>query len=271
MTDVAEALFAGVDVGSTTTKAVVVSADGRVRGVAVVRSGADFTRAATAAFEAACAAVPASREGIRRVISTGYGRRNVPFADDRRTEIACHGRGAFHAAGHAITVVDVGGQDSKVIELDEAGRRVRFRMNRKCAAGTGAFLEEMARRLDVPVSGLEGLARRSTRRVTLGSFCTVFAATEVLAKIREGEKAEDLARAALRSVARQATEGEPISGKVVATGGVAEHLPVFAEILAEVLHVDVTVPEHAQACGALGAALIAAGGTGAEDFPPEVR
>lgn len=254
--------FAGVDVGSTTTKSVVVSEDGILRGVAVGRSGADFAKAASRAFEEACAAAGAAPGGVARVVATGYGRRNVPFADDRRTEIACHARGAYHQARRAVTVVDVGGQDSKVIVVDASGARVRFRMNRKCAAGTGAFLEEMARRLDVPVDELDVLARRSTKTVSLGSFCTVFAATEVLAKIREGERAEDLAKAALRSVARQATEGEAISGAVMATGGVAEHLPLFAEVLAEVLRTEVSVPEHAQACGALGAALIAADGAG---------
>ena len=253
-------LFAGVDVGSTTTKAVVASADGTVRGISVVRSGADFAQAALRAFEEACASASVARADVARVVATGYGRRNVPFADDRRTEIACHARGAFHGARRAITVVDVGGQDSKVIVLNALGARVRFRMNRKCAAGTGAFLEEMARRLDVPVADLDRLARASTKKVSLGSFCTVFASTEILAKIREGEKAEDLAKAALRSVARQATEGDAIEGEVLATGGVAEHIPLFADVLAEILRVKVSVPARAQACGALGAALIAAEG-----------
>lgn len=253
--------FAGIDVGSTTTKAVIVDAEGRLQAAAVGRSGADFQRASLRALEDALGIAGIPRSRIGRIVSTGYGRRNVPFADDRRTEIACHARGAFAQARRAVTVVDVGGQDSKVIVLDGDGARLRFRMNRKCAAGTGAFLEEMARRLDVPVQELDALARRSTKRVSLGSFCTVFASTEVLAKIREGEKPEDLAHAALRSVARQATEGEPVAGLVLATGGVAEHLPLFAEILADVLGTEVEVPPHAQACGAYGAALVARDGT----------
>jgi predicted CoA-substrate-specific enzyme activase len=257
--------FAGIDVGSTTTKTVIVDAAGATVAVSVARSGADFEAAASRTFEEALAIAGISARRVGRVVSTGYGRRNVSFAHDRRTEIACHARGAYEPERRALTVVDVGGQDSKVIVLDSDGARLSFRMNRKCAAGTGAFLEEMARRLDVPIGELESLARRSTRRVSLGSFCTVFASTEVLAKIRAGERPEDLARAALRSVARQATEGNAVTGPVVATGGVAEHLPVFAEILAEELHTAVLVPPRAQACGALGAALVAresAGGGG---------
>lgn len=255
--------FAGIDVGSTTTKAVIVDAGGTLRAAAVSRSGADFERAAIRTLEEALAVARIPRGRIGRIVSTGYGRRNVPFADDRRTEIACHARGAFEQARRAVTIVDVGGQDSKMIVLDDTGARLHFRMNRKCAAGTGAFLEEMARRLDVPIEELDALARRSTKKVSLGSFCTVFAATEVLAKIRAGEKPEDLAHAALRSVARQATEGENVVGPVIATGGVAEHLPLFARILADELRATVEVPAHAQACGAYGAALVARDGPGA--------
>jgi predicted CoA-substrate-specific enzyme activase len=260
--------FAGIDVGSTTTKAVIVDAGGELQAAAVARSGADFERAALRTLEDALEIAGIPRSRIGRIVSTGYGRRNVPFADDRRTEIACHARGAFESARRAVTVVDVGGQDSKMIVLDDAGARLRFRMNRKCAAGTGAFLEEMARRLDVPIEALDALARHSTRTVSLGSFCTVFAATEVLAKIRAGEKPEDLAHAALRSVARQATEGESVAGPVIATGGVAEHLPIFAEILAEVLQTTVEVPAHAQACGAYGAALVARDGPTTDEPDP---
>lgn len=264
----ANGYYAGIDVGSTTTKAVIVDAEGRLRAASVGRSGADFARAAERALEEALGIAGIPRSRIGRIVSTGYGRRNVLFADDRRTEIACHARGAFAQARRAVTVVDVGGQDSKVIVLDGSGARLRFRMNRKCAAGTGAFLEEMARRLDLPVEDLDLLARRSTKRVSLGSFCTVFASTEVLAKIREGEKPEDLAHAALRSVARQATEGEPVAGPVIATGGVAEHMPLFADILAEVLGTEVEIPPHAQACGAFGAALVARDGPGAGEAEP---
>ena len=131
---------------------------------------------------------------IERTVSTGYGRRNVSFALQDRTEIGCHAKGCFQRFPEAITIIDIGGQDNKVIKLDASGRRTNFKMNRKCAAGTGAFLEEIATRLDLEVGDLEQYARGADKQFTLGSFCTVFAKTEILAKIREGVAPADLAR-----------------------------------------------------------------------------
>ncbi len=117
------------------------------------------------------------------------------WADDVATEIACHGKGAFFHFRQPLTVIDIGAQDCKLIRLDAQGRRVDFKMNRKCAAGTGAFLEEIALRLDLPVSELNGLAEQSTKEVTLGSFCTVFTATEILAKIPPGNASKTSSKA----------------------------------------------------------------------------
>jgi len=253
-----DSLYAGIDVGSATTKAVVIDRDTSVLGRHVLRSGAHFARAATSALEAALGQAGAKRDAIRKILSTGYGRSNVPDADDTRTEIACHGRGAYHHFPRRIVVIDIGGQDNKVIELDEHGRRQSFKMNRKCAAGTGAFIEEIAHRLDVPVGSLQELASRSSTPLTLNSFCTVFAATEVLARIREGVPVEDLARAALRSVARRIVESRRLSGEVVLTGGVVAHHPVLADLLTEMCPTCVPlVPPEPQLIGALGAALFA--------------
>ena len=158
-----------------------------------------------------------------------------------------------------MTVVDIGGQDNKVIRLDDDGRRVDFAMNRKCAAGTGSFLEEMALRLAVPLDEFSNLAAASTDpSVTIGSYCTVFAKTEILSKIRAGVQVADLARAALDSVARRVLETCAITGLVAATGGVVAHNPAMAEILARVLKTEVIVPPHPQHAGVLGAALAAA-------------
>ena len=194
---------------------------------------------------------------LSAVLSTGYGRSNVEAAGATRTEIACHGRGAYHHFPRRITVVDIGGQDNKVIELDEDGRRLGFKMNRKCAAGTGAFIEEIAHRLDVPLEALDAMAARSTTDLTLNSFCTVFAATEVLARIRQGVPPEDLARAAFRSVVRRIVESHPLSGEVVLTGGVVAHNPVVVELLAEATGARALLPPEPQLAGALGAALLA--------------
>jgi predicted CoA-substrate-specific enzyme activase len=251
-------LFAGIDVGSSATKAVVLDENAGLLGLGLMDSGADFEGAARATFEAALEEAGAQESDVARVVSTGYGRGNVAFADLKRTEIDCHARGAYHHVPRAITVVDIGGQDNKVIQLDEKGRRLTFAMNRKCAAGTGSFLEEMALRLRVPLAELSDMATRGTEgAVKLGSFCTVFAMTEILARIRSGTPPEDLARAALESVARRVLETQAIVGEVVATGGVVAHNPLMKDILADTLKTRVHLPPHPQHIGAFGAALIA--------------
>jgi predicted CoA-substrate-specific enzyme activase len=157
-----------------------------------------------------------------------------------------------------MTVVDIGGQDNKVIRVDDRGRRIDFNMNRKCAAGTGSFLEEIAFWLKIPLEEFSDLADRSTNPdVKLGSYCTVFAKTEVLARIREGVKVEDLARAAIESVAKRVLEARVITGTVVLTGGVVAHVPRVTSTLAKVLGTEVRVPPEPQHTGALGAALAA--------------
>ena len=194
---------------------------------------------------------------IARAVATGYGRKNVPFAAFAKTEIACHARGAYFHFPEAITVVDIGGQDNKIIKLDEAGNRLDFEMNRKCAAGTGAFLEEIARQLGVRLEEMEALAEKSTERVEIGSFCTVFSATEILGLVRRGAKVQDLAKAAFRSVVRRVMEMDVLDGKIVATGGVVAHNPTIVALLAEALGREVLTPEKPQLAGALGAALFA--------------
>jgi len=171
------AYFAGVDIGASRAKLVLIDAQGRVAGRALRSSGVDYLATAECCLADALAAAGATRDDVARTVSTGYGRDNVPWANGTMTEIACHGRGAFHHFRRPITVIDIGAQDSKVIHLDGEGRRTSFKMNRKCAAGTGAFLEEIAHRLDLPVGELNALAERSTKEVALGSFCTVFTAT----------------------------------------------------------------------------------------------
>jgi len=249
--------FCGIDIGASTAKLVIAEAGGKVVGKALRRSGVDYVVTAEQCLAEAVEQAGLRRQDIRRSVSTGYGRDNVPWADARRTEIACHGKGAYFHFPRAITVIDIGAQDNKVIHLDETGRRVSFKMNRKCAAGTGAFLEEIAHRLDLPISKLNGLAGRSTKEVTLGSFCTVFTATEILAKIRAGERVEDIAKGAFRSVVKRIFEMDTVDGTVVLTGGVVAHNPILADMVAESFATRVEVPPDPQHIGALGAALFA--------------
>jgi predicted CoA-substrate-specific enzyme activase len=248
----------GVDVGASATKAVLLGADGHVRARAVRKSGADFAAAARACRDEVAAAAGVDTAEVGRVIATGYGRRNVDFATATVTEITCHARGCYESFPHAMTIVDIGGQDNKVIMVADSGGRQSFKMNRKCAAGTGAFLEEIAAQLDTPLDTLNGLAQQASGDVELGSFCTVFAKTELLKLIAAGTPLTEIAKAAYRSVVKRILEMDPLAGRVVMTGGVAAHNPIIVALLGEALGRKVLVPDHPQHTGALGAALIGA-------------
>jgi predicted CoA-substrate-specific enzyme activase len=251
-------LYAGIDVGSSATKAVLIDDEQNPVGRGLSISGADFAAAARKAFDHALAEAGSGADEVQATVATGYGRTNVDFSQARRTEIDCHGRGAYHHFPEAITVLDIGGQDNKVIQLNRDGSRKTFTMNRKCAAGTGSFLEEMAHRLNIPLADFARLAEKAKDpSVKIGSYCTVFAMTEILSRIRAGTKPEDLARAALVSVARRVLETAAFTSPVVVTGGVVAHVPLLADILADILAAEVKVPPHPQHVGALGAALVA--------------
>jgi (R)-2-hydroxyacyl-CoA dehydratese activating ATPase len=251
------AYFAGADVGASRTKVAVIDADGRIAGHCVTKSGTDFSASADYCLSEALGMADIGREQIARTISTGYGRKNVSYAHDQRTEISCHGKGCFHYYPFAITIIDIGGQDNKIIKLDDNGKRTSFKMNRKCAAGTGAFLEEMSPRLDIPLSEMNVLAEASTDMVKLGSFCTVFSATEVLENIRRGKRVEDIVKGLFFSVISRITEMDAFTEKVVMTGGVVAHNPYLVEMTRELIHRPILVPELPQFTGALGAALYA--------------
>ncbi len=251
------AYYCGIDIGASAAKLVLIDEQQSVVARSICRSGVDYARSAQQCLDEALAASGVSRDGVAAALSTGYGRDNVSWADGKMTEIACHGKGAYHHFRTGVTVIDIGAQDSKVIHLDGDGRRLGFQMNRKCAAGTGAFLEEIALRLALPLDSLNNLAERSTKDLTLGSFCTVFAATEILEKIRAGQRVEDIVKAAYRSVVRRIVEMDAIEGMLVITGGVIAHHPVLTTLFAEAFRREVHVPPDAQFIGALGAALYA--------------
>jgi predicted CoA-substrate-specific enzyme activase len=243
-----------VDVGASATKLVLVDETGAVRARVVRASGVDYAATARAALESALA--EAGTDAVTGgTVATGYGRRNVGFAQAALTEIQCHGVGCFHHFRRAIIVVDIGGQDNKVIHLDGEGQRRDFKMNRKCAAGTGAFIEEIALRLDLPLAELEPLASRSKEAVRLSSFCTVFAKTEILSHLRAGVPVDQVVRGAFVSVVERVLEMDPLLGEVVVTGGVVAFNPTIAAILGERLGRPVQVPPAPQFTGALGAAL----------------
>jgi predicted CoA-substrate-specific enzyme activase len=256
MTHPAENFYCGVDIGASATKLVLLDAETGVLARAMRHSGVDYRGTARECLAEALNTAGLSGEPAGTV-STGYGRKNVDFAGETRTEIHCHGAGCFHHAKRAVSIVDIGGQDNKVIHLDDEGKRREFKMNRKCAAGTGAFIEEIAMRLNLDVAELDTLAGSTEEPVRLGSFCTVFAKTEILSHLRQGSPVEGIVRGAFVSVVDRIVEMDPLDGMVMATGGVVAHNPVIVDILASRLGRDVIVPEAPQFTGALGAALTA--------------
>jgi predicted CoA-substrate-specific enzyme activase len=247
--------FAGIDIGASTTKAIIINEKRDVLGHSVNDSGADFEAAAGQAFRTARENARYQETDEYIAVATGYGRRNVPYADDTRTEISCHAAGSFHYFPHAHTLIDIGGQDSKTIKIDDAGKRTSFKMNRKCAAGTGAFLEEIANRLKIELSRLDGLAEKAENSIQIGSYCTVFTGTEILAKIREGIEVADIIKGIFNSVIKRVFEMDSMNGNIVMSGGVVAHNPYLVKMFEERLGKKVSVPPLPQLTGAFGAAL----------------
>ena len=192
---------AGVDVGSTQTKAVIVDERGRSVGRALIETGANVVVAAERAFEAAKADAGLGDMEVTFVAGTGYGRYRITFGDIQVTEISCHGRGAVHAFPNTRAVVDMGGQDTKAIRVAPNGEIVDFCMNDKCAAGTGRFLGAAASALDIPLDQLGATALRGERPVKISTTCTVFAESEVLSWLGKGKKIEDILLGVHQSIA----------------------------------------------------------------------
>ena len=247
--------FAGVDVGAAAVKVVLLDADRKVLGEGVERTGVDLEGCARQCLERVLLAASLSMNDLTAIGATGFGRHNLPFATLARTEISCHAKGSFYYYPQAVTVIDIGGQDNKIIRLDDNGNTVDFKMNRKCAAGTGAFIEEIAERLGVELSKVNELAASTRETVQLGSFCTVFSKTEVLARMREGKPLAGILRGVLESVVQRVVEIGPLAGDVVMSGGVVAHNPLVAELMSERLGRSVLLPRSPQTIGALGAAL----------------
>jgi len=252
-------IYAGIDVGASRTKVALLGVDKKIIGRSVAKSGTDFTATSERCLQEALVMAKGSAGDISGAVATGYGRRNVSVAQDTKTEISCHAKGCFHYFPMNSTIIDIGGQDNKIIKLDDKGRRLNFKMNRKCAAGTGAFLEEISLRLDIPLEEMDGLARKSAQMVELGSYCTVFTATEVLEKIRLGKKVPDIVKGLFASVIKRIMEMDTLTGHVVMTGGVVAHNPFMVTMLETTLGRPVKVPEFPQFTGAVGAALFAMG------------
>jgi predicted CoA-substrate-specific enzyme activase len=250
-----EGYFVGIDAGTSYTKAVIINTEKDVLSSYVKRTGISIEESSKAVFGTVISSTSLSKSDINHITATGYGKNQVSFANAYKTEISCHAKGAYHYFPKKITVIDIGGQDTKVIKLNDKGKIIRFKMNRKCAAGTGAFIEEMAYQLDIPLKELNNLASKSASNVPLASYCTVFAKTEVLTRIKHGERVEDLLKSVFDSVIKRIIEMAELEGTLILTGGVIAHNSIIGEILKNEIKLNILIPPSPQYIGALGAAL----------------
>ncbi len=250
---------AGVDVGSTQTKAVIIDENRRIVGRALIDTGANVILAAENAFQQATGSSDIREEEVEYIVGTGYGRYKVTFGNAQITEISCHGRGAVHMFPATRTVVDMGGQDTKAIRVAPSGEIVDFCMNDKCAAGTGRFLGAASSALDIALTDLGPTALRGERPVRISTTCTVFAESEVLSWLGKGKKIEDILLGVHQSIAARSAgllRRVGIEEQVTFTGGVAKNV-AMVETLQERLGTKVNVSDESHFMGALGAALFA--------------
>ena len=253
------AYAAGVDVGSTQTKAVIISEEARITGRSLIDTGANVVLAAENAYFEALKDAGVREEEIEYVIGTGYGRYRVTFGNTQVTEISCHARGAVHMFANTRTVLDMGGQDTKAIQINQEGEIVDFCMNDKCAAGTGRFLGAASSALDIPLDDLGDTALLSERPVRISTTCTVFAESEVLSWLGKGKKIEDILMGVHQSIAKRSIglmRRVGIEHEVTFTGGVAKNSGMIYA-LEDNLGLVLNVSEESHYMGALGAALFA--------------
>jgi len=253
------AYAAGVDVGSTQTKAVIIDEDRAIVARSLTMTGANVIRAAEESFAEALAAGKLREEEVEYVVGTGYGRYKVTFGNTQVTEISCHGRGAVHMFPETRTVVDMGGQDTKAIRVAPTGEIVDFCMNDKCAAGTGRFLGAASSARDIPLDQLGPTALKGEKAVKISTTCTVFAESEVLSWLGKGKRIEDILLGVHQSIAARSTgllRRVGVEEQVTFTGGVARNTAMI-DALNRSLGLNVNVSDDSHYMGALGAALFA--------------
>ena len=253
-------LYAGIDIGSSFTKTIILNQNKEICGSNVDFSGVNLQLAAEKTLHAA---LPRNSNlfDVKKMVTTGFGRDNFlldHLIPTKITEISCSAKAASYIyPGKTLTIIDIGGQDTKIIKIRK-GKRTSFKMNRKCAAGTGTFLEELALKLRIPSTDLNELASKSSNPKNISSYCTVFAGTEILTRIREGAQIEDMVRGAYHSIVKRVIEIDTIEDdNIVVTGGVITYNPVIIDIFNEELGKIIMVPPSPQFFVALGAALFA--------------
>lgn len=250
---------AGVDIGSTQAKAVILDEQAAIVSQAILDMETNMGTAAEAVFQRALTAAQLEAADIAFTVATGYGRYRVTFGDLQVTEISCHARGAVAEFPGTRTVLDIGGQDTKAIRIGDAGEVKDFAMNDKCAAGTGRFLGAASFALELPLSELGPLALKSTMPVKITTTCTVFAETEIIGHLAKGHRPEDVLMGMHHSIATRCASlvrRVGLAPEVTFTGGVSRNLAMVA-LLQEVLGTPLNVSVEAQFMGAIGAGLYA--------------
>lgn len=248
----------GIDIGSITTKAATLQ-DGRLIGTHIVFTGYNSAAAGKKVFTELLAATGISVAGNIKIVSTGYGRNSIDFADKAITEISCHAAGARFLNDKIRFIIDIGGQDSKAIALDEQGKVKDFVMNDKCAAGTGRFLEVMARALEIDLDDFGALSLAAQNPASISSLCTVFAESEVISLIAKGVARENIVAGIHESIASRIAALAARTGlatPLMVTGGVAQNAGLVSA-LEKALGLKAEVSPYAQLNGAIGAAVLA--------------
>jgi len=250
--------FSGVDIGSTMTKVVLINTTDRILSAIKGPTGPEHRQLANEVMKMALEQTNLQLKDISYIVATGYGRLNVPFADDQITELSCHARGVSSIFPNVRTAIDIGGQDAKCLKIYN-GKLIDFAMNDKCAAGTGRFLEVTAATLGIRLEDMGDISLKSTKKVQLSNLCTIFAQQEVVALLSRGEKLEDIIAGlhyALASRVATLARRLKIEPDVVLTGGVAKNIGMV-EAMKEILGCELLIPEEPLLTGALGAAILA--------------
>lgn len=249
----------GIDSGSTSTNAVIMDQDRKIKAFSVVRTGAKSGVSAESALNDVLEKAGLAREDISWIVSTGYGRVSIEFADENVTEISCHGKGAHYFNPKIRTILDIGGQDSKAIRLNENGEVKDFVMNDKCAAGTGRFLEMIARTLEVSLDELGAIALTSQEKIEITSMCSVFAESEVISLIANNKEKADIADGVCHAIANKASgllRRVGMEPEFMMTGGVAKN-PGVVRAVEEKIGSKLYICDEPEIVGAAGAAVYA--------------
>ncbi|ETR73155.1 MAG: CoA-substrate-specific enzyme activase [Candidatus Magnetoglobus multicellularis str. Araruama] len=253
-------IAAGIDVGSLSTKAVIIKSN-KIIGFAIIKSGPKPVESANKVMEQLLNQTGIVQSDIKRAVGTGYGREKITFIDNAISEISCHAKGAQFFVSSARTIIDIGGQDCKVIKLDQDGNIIKFITNDKCASGTGRFLDVMAQVMNIDVSELGKLSQKSTKPISFASICTVWAQADVIKHINSRRPAEDICagiNAAMANRVSMMTNAIKVEKDICMTGGVAKNQGVV-KALSSILGCKIKRIKKAdpQLIGAIGAALFA--------------